>query len=310
MTDSIDLDDIDVQDDEGEAGPNRGDWLWRAEGAPDGEPADDDDGLTGADIGDKTPRVPSETDGKPVGIPTDSGGAGSGAGAGVGETSTSAEPDPDGPSERGDPNTPGEGGDPSTPSDGADTAPASSETEVWDVDEGAVSDSAQAGEAGGSGPVGTAATDATVAGTASSGGVSGPVASGGSEGGPHGGDADEMTLAFTYRAARALDDPTAAYGDAKQWSDWLGIVGDVPSHALNKFQRRHTIDLDFFNGAGTRPSERLAEIGPSSMFYADRLVLVGLPDEAGMEPAGWEFRPLPEAAEKAGWGYTLPDDGN
>lgn len=135
--------------------------------------------------------------------------------------------------------------------------------------------------------------------------VSGPVGSGAAGSGPHGGNADDMTLAFTYRAARALDDPQAACRDATRWTDWLGIVGDVPSHALNKFQRRHTIDLDFFNGSGTRPTERLAEIGPSSMFYADRQVLVGLPDEAGMEPDDWEFRPLPEAAEKADWGYEI-----
>jgi len=285
MTDSIDLDDIDVQDDEGEAGPNRGDWLWKADGDPNEEPTDADTGLTGGDIGDRTPRVPSETDGKPVGIPTDSGGAGSGVDAGGSNAAT--EPEPDGSSD---------GDEPAT----------NPETEVWDVDEDVVTEGSAPSD-GSASPNRSPASDGATAG-ASSGGVSGPVGSGASTGGPHGGDADEMTLAFTYRAARALDDPTAAYGDAKQWSDWLGIVGDVPSHALNKFQRTHTIDLDFFNGAGTRPSERLAEIGPSSMFYADRLVLVGLPDEAGMEPDGWEFRPLPEAAEKAGWGYSLADD--
>ncbi|MFC7177771.1 DUF7124 domain-containing protein [Halosegnis marinus] len=132
--------------------------------------------------------------------------------------------------------------------------------------------------------------------------VSGPVGAGAdATSGPHGGDADEMTLAFTYRAAKALADPAAATTDAARWSDWVGIVGDVPTHVLNKFQREHVIDLDFFNGSGTRPTERLAEIGPSSMFYAERMVLVGLADEAGMEPEGWEFRPLEEAAEKAGW---------
>ena len=147
--------------------------------------------------------------------------------------------------------------------------------------------------------------DATPGVPTSDGSGSGPVGSGAAGSGPHGGNADDMTLAFTYRAARALDDPQAACRDATRWTDWLGIVGDVPSHALNKFQRRHTIDLDFFNGSGTRPTERLTEIGPSSMFYADRQVLVGLPDEAGMEPDGWEFRPLPEAAEKADWGYEI-----
>lgn len=291
MTDSIDLDDIDVQDEEGETGPNRGDWLWGPDGEPDAEPDDTEDGLTGADIGNKTPRVPSETDGKPVGIPTDSGGAGSGVSAPE-ESAEPANPAPDEPEGDGDATEP----DP--------------ETEVWDVDEdAAVTTDDSTPTSGGASPAGVPTSDGTTGEPSASGGVSGPVGSGASAGGPHGGDADEMTLAFTYRAARALDDPSIAYGDAKQWTDWLGIVGDVPSHALNKFQRRHTIDLDFFNGAATRPSERLAEIDPSSMFYAERLVLVGLPDEAGMEPEGWEFRPLPEAAEKAGWGYTLPEDG-
>lgn len=238
MTDSIDLDDIDVQDDD-EPERNRGDWLWKGDGDPDDEPdAGDPDGessgadtgLTGADIGDSTPRVPRDTDGKPVGIPKEGGGAGGGS------------------------ETPGGNATPGVP------------------------------EAG------------------NEGGVSGPVGAGGdTSSGPHGGDADEMTLAFTYRAAKALVDPAAATTDASQWSDWVGIVGDVPAHVLNKFQREHVIDLDFFNGTGTRPTERLAEIGPSSMFYAERMVLVGLPDEAGMEPEGWEFRPLAEAAEKAGW---------
>lgn len=291
MTDSIDLDDIDVQDEEGETGPNRGDWLWGADGEPDGEPDDAEDGLTGDDIGNKTPRVPSETDGKPVGIPTDSGGAGSGVST------------PEDSRESTDKT-------PEAANAGDDATETDPETEVWDVDEdAAVTTDDSTPTSGAASPAGVPTSDGTASEPTQSGGVSGPVGSGASAGGPHGGDADEMTLAFTYRAARALDDPSIAYGDAKQWTDWLGIVGDVPSHALNKFQRRHTIDLDFFNGAATRPSERLAEIDPSSMFYAERLVLVGLPDEAGMEPEGWEFRPLPEAAEKADWGYTLPENG-
>lgn len=119
--------------------------------------------------------------------------------------------------------------------------------------------------------------------------------------GPHGRDADDMTLALTYRAAKRLESPVAVYADATQWADWVGIVGDVPVHAINKFQRDQAVDLDFFNGAGTRPTERLAEIDPSSMFYADRMVVIGLSDEEGIEPDNWEFLPLPKAAEKAGW---------
>jgi hypothetical protein len=119
--------------------------------------------------------------------------------------------------------------------------------------------------------------------------------------GPHGGDADDMTLALTYRAAKRLSEPAYAFSDASAWSDWMGIVGDVPAHAITKFQREHSVDADFFNGTGTGPRERLADVGPRSMFYAERFVLVGCEGEAGWAPDDWEFLPVEEAAEKAGW---------
>ena len=129
------------------------------------------------------------------------------------------------------------------------------------------------------------------------------------ETGPHGGGIDDMTLAFSYRAARRLADPGAAVADASSWADWIGVVGDVPAYAINRFQREHVVDVDFFNGSGTGPGERLAEIGPHSMFYAERMVLVGLPgeDEPVAERAGWEFVPLSEAAEGAGWELRDPE---
>jgi hypothetical protein len=119
--------------------------------------------------------------------------------------------------------------------------------------------------------------------------------------GPHGGDADDMTLALTYEAAKRLENPAAVFADAAEWADWLGLVGEVPAHVINRFQRQHTIDVDFFSGSGTGPTERLAEIDTHSMFYAERFVLVGVPSEATWAPEGWEFLPLAEAAEKAEW---------
>ena len=119
--------------------------------------------------------------------------------------------------------------------------------------------------------------------------------------GPHGGDADDMTLALTYEAAKRLSEPAYAFNDASGWSDWIGIVGDVPAHVITKFQREHTIDADFFNGTGMGPRERLADVGPRSMFYAERFVLVGCEGEEAWAPEDWEFLPLEEAAEKAGW---------
>jgi hypothetical protein len=121
--------------------------------------------------------------------------------------------------------------------------------------------------------------------------------------GPHGGGVDEMTLAFTYNAITRLSHLHGALADANEWTDWIGLVGDVEAYVINKFQRDNHLDLDFFNGSGTGPGERLAEIGEHSMFYAERMVVVGVAgeDEDVAEEAGWEFIPLEDAAAKAGW---------
>lgn len=120
--------------------------------------------------------------------------------------------------------------------------------------------------------------------------------------GPHGGGTDDMTLAITYEAARQLTNPGIAFADASEWADWIGIVGHVEAHVINKFQRDALIDLDFFNGTGTGPGERLAEIDEHSMFFAKRMVVVGTEGEETIaETADWEFVPLADAAAKADW---------
>jgi len=120
--------------------------------------------------------------------------------------------------------------------------------------------------------------------------------------GPHGGGPAEMTMALTYRAARRLANLPAALADAESWTDYVGLVGDVESHVLQTFQREERVDVDFFNGSGTGPAERLASVDGHSMFYADRMVVVGLEDEEWIaDESGWEFVPLPEAAENADW---------
>lgn len=122
-------------------------------------------------------------------------------------------------------------------------------------------------------------------------------------GGEPGGGADEMTMALTFRALKRLASPAGAITEARTWTDWIGVVGDVDTPTISKFQRDEQIDLDFFNGAGTDPEERLAEIGPHSMFFSERMVVVGLPgrDEEIAHRANWEFVPLEEAASKADW---------
>jgi len=254
MTDEIDLDELDVQDDE--EMPNRGDWFWSGEGDPEDEPdpgtvsvrpdsdaetestgaatstsTDADAGVEGsggdtASAGPESqavPHVPRENKDKPVGIPTDSGGAGGAA--------------------------------------ATDTDPASNVAE----DPAAGAESVEAS-------------------------------------GPHGGGIDDMTMAVTYDAARQFADPQLVFREARAWADWVGIVGDVDAFVINKFQRDHGIDADFFSGAGQEPAERLADIDEHSMFYAERMVLVGRPDDEPIaDRTGWEFIPLADAAEKAEW---------
>lgn len=121
-------------------------------------------------------------------------------------------------------------------------------------------------------------------------------------GDPYGGTTADMTLAFTYEAIQRLELLHAALADVETWSDYVGIVGEVPAHVLSKFQREQRLDLDFFNGGGTGPAERLAEVDEHSMFYAERMVVVGTEDESWIaDEAGWEFVDVVEAAAKADW---------
>lgn len=123
--------------------------------------------------------------------------------------------------------------------------------------------------------------------------------------GPHGGGVDEMATAYTYQAVQRLADPRLALGETNEWSDWVGLVGDVPAHAINAFLREHQLDIDFFNGSGDGPAERLAAIDEHSMFYSERMVVVGTDGEQWIaEDADWEFVDVEEAAESAGWSLS------
>ena len=281
MTEQIDLDDIETEEpNDGDDG-NAGDWLWRdeddAEAPVSTQPAADapvgpssagsGDGEPSADESDAvSPSVPSSDEGEPTGS----------ADAGTGAASS---------------------GDASGPATGA-----SDETRVPHVPR--ESHGSPAGipkESGGAGAGGESGGQGTTAASNEAGG-SGAEPPDSAASGPHGGGVDDMATAFTYEALKRLEKPAAAVRDSKRWSDWIGIVGDVPAHVIGTFQRNHGIDADFFNGTGTGPGERLAGVDEHSMFYSERMVVVGLPGEEGIaEAAGWEFVPLSDAATNAGW---------
>lgn len=118
---------------------------------------------------------------------------------------------------------------------------------------------------------------------------------------------DDMTMALTYKAAHYFNNPEFVFSDARGWADWIGIVGEVSTPVIRKFQRDNRVDLDFFGGSEAGPESRLQEIDRESMFFAERMVLVGTDaDEWIAEAAGWEFVPVETAAEKADW--ELRDD--
>jgi len=291
MPDKIDLDELDVQPDDDER-PNRGDWFWDDDAAGDGEDRiDDGDSIDAEDAG--------PTAGDNAGPTADDAGTESGAGAGSPDSDTddvAGAPDAtDGwrsGAARADELGANEPEPPEYDDDlGADLSSATPRVPHADDDKPV----GIPRESGGGGGVSADARDEET--------QEQPEATG-----PHGETKSEMTMALSYRAIRSLSNLHAALADAETWTDYVGIVGDVDAHVINKYQRDHQLDLDFFNGTGTGPSERLEEVGPNSMFYAERMVLVGVEsagERAWAERAGWEFIPLAEAAEASGW--TLED---
>jgi len=114
------------------------------------------------------------------------------------------------------------------------------------------------------------------------------------------GGSGEMTLAFELEALKSLADPGTVFTDARQWTEYVGVVSEKPTYVVTNFTRKHRVRQDFFSGPrGVAESlENVAE-----QFDTERHVFVGTgeDDEAIAEEAGWEYLPLTEAAEAAEW---------
>ncbi len=109
-----------------------------------------------------------------------------------------------------------------------------------------------------------------------------------------------MALAFDLSALRALEDPKAAVEDAREWALMVGIASDEPGSSVSAFARDHRIRRDFFPG---ERDARESLLYVRRAFDADRYVFVGTDERhrGAATSAGWEYRPVGEAAEKAGW---------
>jgi hypothetical protein len=118
-----------------------------------------------------------------------------------------------------------------------------------------------------------------------------------------------MTLAFELDALKALSDPTGVFSDARQWTKYVGVVSEQPTYVVTNYTRKHRIRQDFFSGP-RGVAESLENV--KRQFDTDRHVLVGSSDadRAAADETGWEFLPIEQAAEAAGWalGDETPED--
>ncbi|SFR60402.1 hypothetical protein SAMN04487947_2733 [Halogeometricum rufum] len=125
-----------------------------------------------------------------------------------------------------------------------------------------------------------------------------------------GGGSTDMTLAFELAALKALADPNAVFNDARQWTEYVGVVSDKPTYVVTNFTRKHRVRQDFFSGP--RGVEESLE-NVKRQFDTDRHVFVGTSDEDRdlADRTEWEYLPLEQAAEAAGWalaGESEEDD--
>ena len=116
----------------------------------------------------------------------------------------------------------------------------------------------------------------------------------------------DMTLAFELEALRGLADPTAVFNDARQWTQYVGVVSEKPTYVVTNFTRKHRVRQDFFSGPrGVR--ESLENV--KRQFDTDRHVFVGTSDDdrAVAEETDWEYLALEDAADAAGWELGAED---
>lgn len=111
----------------------------------------------------------------------------------------------------------------------------------------------------------------------------------------------EMTLVLTLAAVERLRDPQAAITDARRWSEHIGVAGDADRETLVRAVDDAGIEPDVVSGEGGLAGG-LAAL--RQRFPTERHVLVGGTgaDREIAQALGWEYLPLEEAAELAGWG--------
>jgi hypothetical protein len=116
-----------------------------------------------------------------------------------------------------------------------------------------------------------------------------------------------MTLAFEFAALKTLADPNAVFNDARQWTEYVGVLSDEPTYVVTNFTRKRRLRQDFFSGPQS-VAESLESV--RDQFGTDRHVFVGTGEEDRVvaEETGWEYLPVEEAAKAAEWELGAPDE--
>jgi hypothetical protein len=121
------------------------------------------------------------------------------------------------------------------------------------------------------------------------------------------GGSSDMTLAFDLAALEALAYPDRVFQDARQWTEYAGVVSEQPTYVVTNFTRKHRIRQDFFSGPRSR-AESLENV--KTQFGTERHVFVGTNDEDAelAESVGWECLDVEDAAAAADWQLGEPAD--
>ena len=120
-------------------------------------------------------------------------------------------------------------------------------------------------------------------------------------------DPDHPTAVFELAALRRLAEPGAALAAAREWTAAVGLVSTEPAHVETKFARDHGLDPDFRSGPGGVNVPTLEDAAANTPDGRHVYVGATAAGRGTAEEAGWEYRSIEEAAERAGW--DLADDG-
>lgn len=114
-----------------------------------------------------------------------------------------------------------------------------------------------------------------------------------------------MTLVFSLAALERLARPADAIADAQRWSRHVGVVADDASRLRATIEEAGA-EPDVVSGEGGKAGS-LSAI--RQRFPTERHVFLSTVEADGQmaRALGWEFLPLSEAAEKAGWELASRD---